>query len=102
MQQRAARFGRVQLISGQAPAHLTPACEHQQPDGLTVPFRLHPFLCCSRGCRAALFKAILAAGLPEGVTAVRLDAYPRAQELQLGVSGDANWLNSAQQCRQPV
>lgn len=36
--------------------------------------------------RQSLFKAIIAADRPEGLTAVRLDVYPRAQELQLGVS----------------
>jgi hypothetical protein len=41
---------------------------------------------CHCPCRQSLFKAIVDAGLPEGLTAVRLDAYPKSEELQHGVS----------------
>ncbi len=39
-------------------------------------------------CRQALFKAIIAADLPEGLTAVRLDVYPSQLTLDVGVSVD--------------
>jgi hypothetical protein len=36
--------------------------------------------------RESMYKAILAAGVPEGMTAVRLDAFPKSGEIPLGVS----------------
>jgi hypothetical protein len=36
--------------------------------------------------RESLVKAIIAAGVPAGLTGVRLDGYPKSQEVPIGVS----------------